>query len=203
MIRLWSAEAPFEWPNSNCSRPSTRAPGCVDAQYAAPEPSAPSPTTIRSHSFRSAVIGSDGRWRRSGPPARCVHGSVRTTVCYVVRMNVRTNLMLPEELVKDIDHFAGPRGRSRYVAEALAAKVKRDHLREAIAATAGIWTAEDYPEFATPEMVVEWVRARRSEVTDPGMEDMDATDAGHDVRDRPPARRSGSRGDIRAVRRGG
>jgi hypothetical protein len=28
----------------------------------------------------------------------------------------------------------------------------------------------DYPEFATSEMVVEWVRARRSEATDPGPE---------------------------------
>jgi hypothetical protein len=82
-------------------------------------------------------------------------------------MNVRTNLMLPKELVKDIDHFAGPRGRSRYVAEALAAKVKRDHLREAIAETAGSWTAEEYPEFATPEMVVEWVREGRRATRDP------------------------------------
>ena len=80
-------------------------------------------------------------------------------------MNVRTNLMLPEELVKDIDHFAGPRGRSRYVAEALAAKVKRDHLREAIAETAGIW--KDHPLFPTSEAVVEWVREGRRPTRDP------------------------------------
>jgi hypothetical protein len=36
--------------------------------------------------------------------------------------------------------------------------------------TAGAWSMSDYPEFATSEMVVEWVRARRSEVTDPGPE---------------------------------
>jgi metal-responsive CopG/Arc/MetJ family transcriptional regulator len=85
-----------------------------------------------------------------------------------MRMNVRTNLLLPKELVEEVDHFAGERGRSRYVAEALRARLKRDRLKEAMERTAGVWSAEDYPEFATSEMVVEWVRARRAEVTDPG-----------------------------------
>ncbi len=83
-------------------------------------------------------------------------------------MNVRTNLLLPKDLVEEVDHFAGERGRSRYVAEALRARVRRDRLREAVAQTAGVLRAEDYPEWSTSEKVVEWVRARRSEVTDPG-----------------------------------
>lgn len=86
-------------------------------------------------------------------------------MCYVVRMNVRTNLMLPEALVEEVDHFAGPRGRSRYVTEALQAKLKRDRLREAIDATAGIW--KDHPLFPTDESVVEWVRAGRRQTHDP------------------------------------
>ena len=87
-----------------------------------------------------------------------------------VRMNVRTNLLLPKELVEEVDHFAGERGRSRYVAEALRARLKRDRLKEAIGRTAGVLKSEDYPEWSTSEKVVEWVRARRSEVTDPGPE---------------------------------
>lgn len=90
---------------------------------------------------------------------------MRTSVCYRVRMNVRTNLLLPEALVADVDHFAGPRGRSRYVAEALEAKLKRDRLLEAIDATAGAW--KDHPLFPTDESVVEWVRAGRSGRPDP------------------------------------
>lgn len=82
-----------------------------------------------------------------------------------MRMNVRTNLLLPEGLVSEVDHFAGPRGRSRYVAEALEARIQRDRLREAMETTAGAW--KDRPEFATSEMVVEWVRALRAEDTDP------------------------------------
>lgn len=81
-------------------------------------------------------------------------------------MNVRTNLLLPKELVDEVDHYAGPRGRSRYVAEALAERLRRDRLREAVLATAGAW--RDHPLFTTPESVVEWVRELRAEETDPG-----------------------------------
>ncbi|MBI3750841.1 MAG: hypothetical protein HY263_04180 [Chloroflexi bacterium] len=49
----------------------------------------------------------------------------------------RTNLTLPKELLHDVDEIAGPRGRSRYVAEAVAARLKRDRLRRAIDAAAG------------------------------------------------------------------
>jgi metal-responsive CopG/Arc/MetJ family transcriptional regulator len=83
-------------------------------------------------------------------------------------MNVRTNLLLPRELVEEVDHFAGVRGRSRYVAEALRARLKRDRFRQMVDATAGVLKAEDYPEWATSDQVVEWVRERRREVTDPG-----------------------------------
>ena len=85
-------------------------------------------------------------------------------------MNVRTNLLLPKDLVDEVDHFAGERGRSRYVAEALRARLRRDRFREAVAKTAGVLRAEEYPEWSTSEKVVDWVRARRSEVTGPGSE---------------------------------
>ena len=111
------------------------------------------------------------------------------TVCYRVRMNVRTNLMLPEDLVAVIDEIAGPRGRSRYVAEALAREVRRDRQRQALEETFGTLSGEDYPQWKTPDDVVEWVRERRSETTDPGPEDLDVPDPRLDIRDRPPAGR--------------
>jgi hypothetical protein len=84
----------------------------------------------------------------------------------LVRMTVRTNLLLPRDLVKEVDRFAGPRGRSRYVAEALAERLRRDRLREVVEATAGAW--RDHPLFPDSEAVVAWVRERRAEETDPG-----------------------------------
>lgn len=93
---------------------------------------------------------------------------VRTGVRHHVRMAVRTNLMLPPELVAEVDRIAGPRNRSRYVAEAVQARVRRDHLKEVWDRSFGILKTEDYPYWATSEMVVEWVRALRAEETDPG-----------------------------------
>jgi len=93
---------------------------------------------------------------------------VRTHVRHPVRMAVRTNLMLPPELVAEVDRIAGPRNRSRYVAEAVQARVRRDHLKEVWDRSFGILSKEDHPEWATSDMVVEWVRALRAEETDPG-----------------------------------
>jgi metal-responsive CopG/Arc/MetJ family transcriptional regulator len=50
----------------------------------------------------------------------------------------RTNLTLPQELLTEVDEIAGPRGRSRYVAEAVAQRVKRDRLGRAIQDSAGV-----------------------------------------------------------------
>ncbi len=83
-------------------------------------------------------------------------------------MNVRTNLLLPKDLVDEVDHFAGERGRSRYVAEALRARLKRDRLLEAIKTTAGAW--RDHPQWRTDQDVVDWVRAIRVDSRDPWKE---------------------------------
>ncbi len=63
----------------------------------------------------------------------------------------RTNLTLPEDLLAEVDSLAGPRGRSRYVAEAVAQRVKRDKLGKAIRETAGILVGT--PCHMTPDEV--------------------------------------------------
>jgi predicted transcriptional regulator len=93
---------------------------------------------------------------------------VRTSVRHAMRMNVRTNLLLPEDLVREMDELAGPRGRSRFVAEAVAYKLRRERLRQAWDRARGSIRAEDYPHWATPEKVDAWIEEMRAEVTDPG-----------------------------------
>jgi predicted transcriptional regulator len=80
-----------------------------------------------------------------------------------MRMSVRTNLLLPEDLVEQLDRVAGPRGRSRYVAEAVRDRIKRDERMAALSEAAGAW--KDHPLFPTDQSVVDWVRALRSEET--------------------------------------
>jgi metal-responsive CopG/Arc/MetJ family transcriptional regulator len=76
----------------------------------------------------------------------------------------RTNLTLPEELMREVDLLAGPRGRSRYVADAVAQRVKRDRLGKAIRESAGVMMGK--PGAMTPEEVSQWIASLRSEETD-------------------------------------
>jgi metal-responsive CopG/Arc/MetJ family transcriptional regulator len=76
----------------------------------------------------------------------------------------RTNLTLPKELMAEVDELAGPRGRSRYVAEAVAARVKRDKLGKAIRDTAGILVGTPYQ--MNRDQVTEWIEFLRTEETE-------------------------------------
>ena len=78
---------------------------------------------------------------------------------------VRTNITLPEETLALVDAVAGPRGRSRYVADAVAQRVKRDKLGRAIEAAAGSLVPKGGRPM-TREEVSAWVREQRDEVSD-------------------------------------
>ena len=75
----------------------------------------------------------------------------------------RTNVTLPAALLEEVDRYAGPRGRSRYVAEAVAQRVRRDALGAAIRETAGAMVGR--PGRMSPEVVAAWVDELRSEET--------------------------------------
>lgn len=76
----------------------------------------------------------------------------------------RTNLTLPEALMRQVDELAGPRGRSRFVAEAVEYRVKREKLRQAIESTAGCMVKGG--KRMTREQVSAWIRELRDEETD-------------------------------------
>lgn len=82
-------------------------------------------------------------------------------------LRIATNLSLPEDLVAEVDAVAGRRGRSAFVEQAVRDRLRRERLRHAMSAAAGAWSAQEYPEFATSEAVVRWVRERRREETGP------------------------------------
>lgn len=73
----------------------------------------------------------------------------------------RTNVTLPEQLLREVDQLAGPRGRSQFVADAVAAKVKRERLRKALDATRG--AAMGSPDYMGPEESYRWIRSMREE----------------------------------------
>ena len=76
----------------------------------------------------------------------------------------RTNVTVPEELLRQVDELAGTRGRSQFVADAVAYKVKRERLRKALDESRGI--AIGTPSYMTPDESYRWVRSMRDEDTE-------------------------------------
>jgi predicted transcriptional regulator len=74
---------------------------------------------------------------------------------------VRTNITIPEELLAQVDEYAGPRGRSAYVVEAVERRVKRDRLRRALDET---WAAAaNAPHRRSPEEILAWANEIREQ----------------------------------------
>lgn len=73
----------------------------------------------------------------------------------------RTNVTIPQELLAEVDELAGPRGRSQFVAEAVALKVKREHLRRALDTTRGALVGT--PSYMGPDETYRWIRSMREQ----------------------------------------
>jgi Arc/MetJ-type ribon-helix-helix transcriptional regulator len=76
---------------------------------------------------------------------------------------MRTHVVLPKELVEAVDELVGHRKRSAYIAAAIEAQVAHDRFGKVLKESIGILSAEDYPEWGTPEKVSAWVRELRNE----------------------------------------
>lgn len=73
-------------------------------------------------------------------------------------MALRTHVVLPEDLVAEVDRLAGKRKRSQFIEEAVRYKVQLARQREALVKYAGVLKDVDIPEWSTPEKTSEWVR---------------------------------------------
>ncbi len=75
-----------------------------------------------------------------------------------------TSVTLPAALLFEVDRYAGPGGRRRYIGEAVVQRVKRDALEAAVRETAGAMVGK--PGWMDPDEVTRWVDGLRSEATD-------------------------------------
>jgi hypothetical protein len=73
----------------------------------------------------------------------------------------RAHIILPEELVEEIDQLVGRRGRSGFIARAATAEIKRVRQLKALQKAAGSWKDENHPELAVG--AASWVSHLRKE----------------------------------------
>ena len=58
----------------------------------------------------------------------------------------RTHVVIPEQLVADIDQVVGKRRRSQFLVQAATRELMRQRQLAAISQAAGAWKDEDHPE---------------------------------------------------------
>jgi len=79
-------------------------------------------------------------------------------------MDKRIHIVLPEEVVEELDRVAGKRGRSNFIQQALANRLRHERQMAAIRyAAEHPLDRSDHPYWSTPEKVSEWVHNLRHE----------------------------------------
>ena len=76
---------------------------------------------------------------------------------------MRTHIVLPDELLEEVDRLAGFRKRSQFIEEAAIEKLERERQREALNKYQGILDPSEYPEWRTAKDAAKWVRNLRRE----------------------------------------
>lgn len=75
-------------------------------------------------------------------------------------MTKRTHIILPMDVVADIDKLVGKRGRSSFLTDTARREIKIQQQRNALRAVKGAWKQEDHPELA--QGAAAWVREIRA-----------------------------------------
>lgn len=73
----------------------------------------------------------------------------------------RAHILLPEDLLTDIDALVGPRGRTAFLIEVLRNEVNRRRLLSMLSSPEPMWKDEDHPELA--DGAEAWVRRMRDQ----------------------------------------
>lgn len=76
----------------------------------------------------------------------------------------RTHIIIPSELIAEIDTIIGKRGRSHFLVEAARKELGRLRLEQALDQSVGIWKDKDHPELKQGS--AKWVsQLRKAEAT--------------------------------------
>jgi hypothetical protein len=73
----------------------------------------------------------------------------------------RAHIVLPQDLIEEIDLIVGPRGRSAFLVETARAELRRRRLLTFLRDDQPAWKEKDHPELAAGAAA--WVKSVRSE----------------------------------------
>ena len=71
----------------------------------------------------------------------------------------RTHVIVPEELIKEIDRLSGRRKRSQFITEAIKREIQRLNYITAVRDTSGTWESNNHPELVKSSE--SWIKSLR------------------------------------------
>ncbi len=76
-------------------------------------------------------------------------------------MKTKAHLLIPREVLEEVDKIAGKRRRSLFIAQATKEKLERERFLKALEETKGAWSDKNHPELITNKHVEQYVREKR------------------------------------------
>ena len=76
-------------------------------------------------------------------------------------MKTKAHLVLPSEILEEVDQMAGKRRRSLFIAAATREKLERERFLKTLEDTEGAWSDKNHPELRIARDVEKYVREKR------------------------------------------
>ena len=76
-------------------------------------------------------------------------------------MKTKAHLVIPHEILLEVDRIAGKRRRSLFITEATQEKLEKERFLKILDKTKGAWADKDHPELRTDRDVERYVREKR------------------------------------------
>jgi metal-responsive CopG/Arc/MetJ family transcriptional regulator len=76
-------------------------------------------------------------------------------------MKTKAHLVLPRDILEEVDQIAGKRKRSLFIAEATREKLRRERFLKTLEETQGAWSDKNHPELKTARDMEQFVSDKR------------------------------------------
>ena len=76
-------------------------------------------------------------------------------------MKTKAHLVIPHDILEEVDQIAGKRKRSLFIAEATREKLQRERFLKTLEETQGAWSDKNHPDLKNAKDVERFVMGKR------------------------------------------
>jgi metal-responsive CopG/Arc/MetJ family transcriptional regulator len=76
-------------------------------------------------------------------------------------MKTKAHLVIPHDILEEVDQIAGKRKRSLFIAQATREKLERERFLKTLEETQGAWSDKNHPDLKTSRDMEQFVRDKR------------------------------------------